>query len=98
MHAGLKCAARGSLEMQEQKLPKIRHLGTIAQVCRAISLQLRHVLTIGKNLLNNNISSRRPHIMVNFGPPAAEIGWRVWESQQISMAFASWQHYCTALY
>jgi len=28
--------------------PKIRHLGTIAQVCRAISSQIRNVLTIGK--------------------------------------------------
>jgi len=27
---------------------KNRHLGTIAQLCRAISLQLRHVSTIGK--------------------------------------------------
>ena len=27
---------------------KIRHLRTIAQFCRAVSLQLRHVSTIGK--------------------------------------------------
>jgi len=27
---------------------KVRHLRTIAQFCRAISSQLRHVLTIGK--------------------------------------------------
>jgi len=52
---GLKCAARGSLEMQDQKSPKIRHLGTIAQLCWAISSQLRHVSTIGKNLLNSNV-------------------------------------------
>jgi len=36
-------------------LPKIvaenRHLGTIAQLCRAISSQLRHVSTIGKKLV-----------------------------------------------
>jgi len=31
-----------------------------------------------KNLLNSNISSRCPHNMVNFGPVAAEILWRVW--------------------
>ena len=30
---------------------KNRHLGTIPQICRAISSQLRHVSTIGKNLL-----------------------------------------------
>jgi len=31
-----------------KKSPKNRHLGTIAQLCRAISSQLRHLLTIGK--------------------------------------------------
>ena len=28
--------------MQDPKVAKNRHLGTIAQLCRAISLQLRH--------------------------------------------------------
>jgi len=47
--AGLKRAARGSLKIQyTKKLPKNRHLGTIAQLCPAISSQLRHVSTIGK--------------------------------------------------
>ena len=32
-----------------QKSPKIRHLGTIAQLCRAISSQQMHLLTIGKS-------------------------------------------------
>ena len=37
-NAGLKCAARGSLEMQEAKITfKSRHHGTIAQLCRAVS-------------------------------------------------------------
>jgi len=49
-NACLKCAARGSLEMQTQKSPKIGHLGTIAQLCRAISSQLRHISTIGKKI------------------------------------------------
>jgi len=57
-----------------QKSPKIRHLGTITQLCRAISSQLSHVSTIGKNLLNSNIS----HASLQYGPLAAEIGWRVW--------------------
>jgi len=61
-----------------KNLPKIRHLGTIAQVCQAISSQLRHVSTIGKNLLSSNISSICSHNMVNFGPVAAEIGPVVW--------------------
>jgi len=57
-----------------KKLQKNRHLGTIAQLCRPVSWQLRHVLTIGKNLLNSNTSSMRPHNMVNFGPLTVEIG------------------------
>jgi len=28
--------------------PKKRHLGTIAQICRAVSSQLRYISTIGK--------------------------------------------------
>ena len=31
-----------------------------------------------KNTLSSNISSTCPHNMVNFGPLAAEIDWRVW--------------------
>jgi len=58
--------------------PKIRHLHTIAQLYRAISSQLSHVSTIRKNLLSSNISSTCPHNMTNFGPPTAEIYWRVW--------------------
>ena len=78
-NAGLKCAARGSLQMQDPKIAKIGHLGTIAQLCRAIYSQLRHVSTIDKkNLLSSNIFSRRPHNMVNFGLLAAEIGPVVW--------------------
>jgi len=56
------------------KVAKNRHLGTIAQLCRAISSQLRHISTIWKKLLSSNMSSRRPHNMVNFGSLAAEIG------------------------
>jgi len=39
---------------------------------------LRHVSTIGKNLLSSNMSSRCPHNMTNFGPLAAEIDLVVW--------------------
>jgi len=48
---------------------KNRHLGTIAQICRAESSQLRHVSTIGKS---SNTSSTCLHNMANFGPLAAE--------------------------
>jgi len=47
--AGLKRAACGSLKIHDtKKLQKNRHLHTIAQLCRAISSELRHVSTIGK--------------------------------------------------
>ena len=57
---------------------KNRHFGTIQQLCRAVSSQLRHVSTIGKKLLNNDTSPTCPHNMVNFGLLTAEICWRVW--------------------
>jgi len=79
-----------------QKIAKSRHLGTIPQICQSISSQLRHVSTIGKNLLNSNMSSICPHNMVNFGLLAAEIDPVVWGTLQISTGFASWQRYCTA--
>jgi len=60
-----------------KKSPNVRHLGTIAQICRAMSLQLRYAMTIGKNLLKINISSTCPYNMVNFGSLTAEIRWRV---------------------
>ena len=76
----LLCTARGSLKIQDPKeVAKTRHLGTIAQLCRAISSQMRHVSTIGKkNLLSSNISSTWSHNMVNFSPLAAEIVSGVW--------------------
>ena len=70
----MRLAANAGLK----KVAKNRRLGTIPQLCRAISWQLRHVSTIGKNLLSSDISPTRPHIMVNFGPLAAEIVSLVW--------------------
>jgi len=64
------------------KWPKIRHLGTIAQLCPAIYSQLRHVSTIRKNLLNSNTSSTSTclHNMANFGLLTAEVGSGVWDT------------------
>jgi len=79
---GLKRAARGLLKIQHaknrQKLAIC--MGTIPQLCRAISSQVRHVSTIGKKLLSSNrrVSSTCPHNMVDFGPLAAEIISLVW--------------------
>jgi len=67
------CCSRLAANTERKEVAKNRHLGTIAQLRRAISSQLRHVLTIGKNLLSSNTSSTCPYNMVNFGPLAAEI-------------------------
>jgi len=61
-----------------KKLPKIRHLGTIAPLCLAISSQLRHVSTIGKKVLNSNAFPTCAHNIVNFCPLTARIRGRVW--------------------
>jgi len=56
LNANLECrskyAARGLLKIQDAKnSQKIRHLHTIAQLCRAVSSQLRHLSTIGKKVV-----------------------------------------------
>jgi len=42
------CCLRLTGNAGPKKSPKICHLGTIAQLCRAICSQLKHVSTIGK--------------------------------------------------
>ena len=42
------CCARLAENTPRKKLTKSRHLGTIPQLCRALSSQLKHVSTIGK--------------------------------------------------
>ena len=84
------------LKYRMQKLhKKNRHLHTIAQLCWAVSSQLKYVLTTGKKLLNSNISSTCPHNMVNFGPLMVRSVYQFGAPQQVSMAFASWLRYCT---
>jgi len=73
------CCTRLAENTGRKKVAKNRHLGTIAQLCRVISSQRRHVSTIGKNVLSSNMSSTCPHNMVNFGLLAAEIGLPVWD-------------------
>jgi len=77
--AGLKRAARSSLEMQDaKKVAKNRHLGTIAQFCWAISLQLRHISTIGKKLVKQQSVLQIFPQYGELGPLATEIGPVVW--------------------
>jgi len=90
------CCTRLAENTGRQKMPKIRHLCTIAQICPAISSQLRHILTIGKKFVKQQyIFPICPHNIANFGPLAAETGSLVWAHQQISTGFAFWLRYCS---
>jgi len=60
------CGSRLAENSRRKKVAKNRHVGTIAQICRAISSQLRNISTIGKNLFSSNMSSTCPRNMVNF--------------------------------
>ena len=42
------CGTRLAANTGRKKVAKNRHLGTIPQICRAISSQLRHISAIGK--------------------------------------------------
>jgi len=52
--------------------PKNLHLGTIAQRCWAISLQLRHASTIGKKLVKQQCL---PHMSSQYGELRPSSGW-----------------------
>jgi len=76
--AGLKHAVRGSLKIQDAKS---RLLGTIAQLCWAISSQLRHILIIGKKLVKQQYLL---HMSSQYGElrlTRAEIVSSVWGTQ-----------------
>ena len=91
-NAGLKSAARGSLETQDSSV-KFRGNFTLlrAQKIAKNSSSAHYRTTLlsyifsnksridnPKNMLNSNISSTYSHNMVNFGLLAAEIDCRVW--------------------
>jgi len=68
-------STHGSLEIQDAKNP---HFGTIAQLCRAISLELRHVSTIGKKLFKQQYLLHMSWYGELQPTITAEICWRVW--------------------
>ena len=67
-NAGLKCTARGSLEMQDpkisKKMPSAHHRTTLSGYIFTTKARIDN----RKNLLNSNTSSTCPHDMANFGP------------------------------
>ena len=82
LSANLECMSEiCCTRLAEIQDAKNRHFGTIAQFCRDVSSQLRHVSIIGKKLLNIDTFSTCLHNMVNFGgwpTITAEICWPVW--------------------
>jgi len=52
--------------------PKNRHLGTIPQLCRAMSSQLRHLSTIGKKLVKQQYLL---HMSPQYGELRSTSGW-----------------------
>jgi len=75
-NAGLKCAAHGSLEMQDPKIPTNsssgHHHTTLSDYMYCISSQLRHVLTIGKKLVKHQCL---PHMCSQYGELQHTSGW-----------------------
>jgi len=60
-----------------KKSPKIRDLRTIAQLCQAISLQIRHVSTIGKKLVKQQYVL---HMSLQYGELWTMNGWDLFGS------------------
>jgi len=74
--AGLNemCCTRLAENTGCKKSPSGHHRTTLSGYTFAAKARIDN----RKKLLSNNISSTCPHKMVNFGPLAAEISWRVW--------------------
>jgi len=73
------CCTRLTGNAGPKKLPKIRHLGTITQLCWAIPLQLRHILKTGKKHVKQQYL---PHMPLQYGELWPTSGWDrslVWE-------------------
>jgi len=82
--------------MQDAKI--VKKIATWAPSQNFIELYLRNCGTYRqseKNLLSSNISSTRPHNMVNFSSLLVALFRKFGAPQLISTAFASWLHYCS---
>jgi len=63
------------MQTSRQKSPSGHHRTTLSRYIFATKARIDNRK---KNLLSSNMSSTRPHNMVNFGPPAAETDPVVW--------------------
>ena len=74
-NAGLKRAARARWKCRTQKIAIWSPSQNFVRLCLWNWGTYRQS---EKNLFNNNVSFTCRHNMANFGPLAAETGWRVW--------------------
>jgi len=74
----MKHAARGSLKTQDAKIAKNSPSGHHRTNLSGYIFASKARINNRKKVLNINISPTCPYNMVNFGPQAAEICWRVW--------------------
>jgi len=83
----------GLLKIQDAKN---RHLDTIAQLCPAISSQLKHVSTIGNKLVKQQYLL---HVSPQYGELRPTSGWDLLASlghpSKFQKGFASWDRYCS---
>jgi len=66
------CCTRLAGNAGPKNSPKNRHLGTIPQLCRAISSQLRNMSTIGKKLVKQQYLL---HMYLQYGELRLTSGW-----------------------
>jgi len=71
MHAEM-CCTRLAENTGRKNDEKTRHLGTIAQLCQAISSQLRHVSTIREKLVKQQYL---PQMSLQYGELRPTSGW-----------------------
>jgi len=88
------CCTRLAGNTGQKKSPSVHHHTTLSGYIFATKARIHNFL---KNLLNSNVSPTCPDNMVNFSLLAVGSVGEFWAPLQISVAFASWQRYCTAL-
>jgi len=86
-------AALGSLKYRTQKIAKKSPSGNHPTNLSGYIFTTQAYIDNRKNILSSNISSTCPHNMVNLGPLAVEICWRVWGTP----AYFNWFRVLAAL-
>jgi len=85
------CCTRLAKNTGRKKDAKIGHLRTIAQFCRTISSQLRHVSTIGKTVKQQYLL----HVSSQYGELRPTNGRGLEHLSKLQLGFASWLRYCS---